>query len=593
MDNTTKNSAMSLAARNYLKEIWQQKPWSIIALLLPGIGTTLTVYVPPLIIAAMIVRFENDIPSDLHEILPYLGAFAGVWLLGEALWRIAFWCLNRVDATAMKNLYVIAMGELFKKDIGFFHDNFAGALTKKVVGYSRNFEAFMDTLSMSVFANILPLVFVAIVLWSYSPLLALTLIGMMSLVILILVPLIKRRQKLTIIREAASNKAAGTTADIIGNMEAVQAFAHEDLEAKNHARDVEDYTKKARKSWDYHNNRIEMTISPLYVLINVVGLAVAIMFGDDAGSIAAIFITFSYFSRATHVLFEFNRIYRNIENSLSEAGQFTALMLTPSALKEASGAQKLAITQGEIEFRNVDFAYPDDPDNILFENLNLHIRAGEKIALVGHSGGGKSTITKLLLRFVDVTGGELLIDGQSSSKATLRSLRSSIAYVPQDPLMFHRSIQENIRYGKLDATDHDVQEAAKKAHAAEFINKLRDGYDTMVGERGVKLSGGQRQRVAIARAMIKDAPILVLDEATSALDSESEKHIQDALWKLMEGRTTIVIAHRLSTIQKMDRIIVLDNGKIIEQGSHKELLAKKHGTYAKLWAHQSGGFIEE
>lgn len=593
MKNTAQNSAMALAARNYINEIWQQKPWSIIALILPGIGTTLTVYIPPLIIAAMIVRFDSEVPSDLNQILPYLLAFAGVWLLGEALWRIAFWCLNRVDASAMKNLYVIAMQELFKKDIGFFHDNFAGALTKKVVGYSRNFESFMDTLSMSVFANILPLIFVSVILWSYSPLLAFTLIGMMSLVILILIPMIKRRQKLTIVREAASNKAAGTTADIIGNMEAVQAFAHEDLEAKNHARDVEDYTKKARRSWDYHNNRIEMTISPLYVLINVVGLAVAILFGDDAGSIAAIFVTFSYFSRATHVLFEFNRIYRNIENALSEAGQFTALMLAPSALNEAPDAQTLTVTRGEIKFNNVDFAYPDDPDNALFKNLNLHIKAGEKVALVGHSGGGKSTITKLLLRFVDITGGELLIDGQSSSKATLKSLRSSIAYVPQDPLMFHRSIQENIRYGKLNATDEEVQEAAKKAHAAEFISRLRGGYDTLVGERGVKLSGGQRQRIAIARAMIKDAPILVLDEATSALDSESEKHIQDALWKLMESRTAIVIAHRLSTIQKMDRIVVLDNGTIVEDGSHKDLLKNKNGTYAKLWAHQSGGFIEE
>jgi ATP-binding cassette subfamily B protein len=224
--------------------------------------------------------------------------------------------------------------------------------------------------------------------------------------------------------------------------------------------------------------------------------------------------------------------------------------------------------------------------------MNLHIKPGEKIALVGHSGGGKSTVTKLLLRFVDIDGGQLLVDGQSVSDVRVADLRGAIAYVPQEPVMFHRSIRENIRYGRLNASDADVISAAKKANAHEFISKLPEGYDTMVGERGVKLSGGQRQRVAIARAIIKDAPILVLDEATSALDSESEKLIQAALRELMEKRTAIVIAHRLSTIQKMDRIIVLDEGDIIEEGTHNSLLEHK-GVYAKLWAHQSGGFIED
>jgi len=224
---------------------------------------------------------------------------------------------------------------------------------------------------------------------------------------------------------------------------------------------------------------------------------------------------------------------------------------------------------------------------------NLRLGCGKRSAVVGASGSGKTTLTKLLLRFADIDSGKITIDGQDISEVTQASLRAKIAYVPQEPLLFHRSVCENIAYGRPDATDTEIEEAAKKAGAYDFIVGLKDGFDTMVGERGIKLSGGQRQRVAIARAILKDAPILVLDEATSALDSESEALIQKSLETLMENRTSIVIAHRLSTIAKLDRIIVLKNGKIVEDGSHDELINKKRGGYAKLWARQSGGFIEE
>jgi ATP-binding cassette subfamily B protein len=324
----------------------------------------------------------------------------------------------------------------------------------------------------------------------------------------------------------------------------------------------------------------------------VIGLAVAITFGKNAASLAVIFVTFNYYAYVTRVLWEFNRTYRNIENAISEAAQYTALLLTPSALQEQNDPIDLNITNGEIDFKDVDFDYDGNKDDPLFRRFNLHIKPGEKLALVGHSGGGKTTITKLLLRFADVTRGELLIDGQNIAHGRLRDLRDNIAFVPQEPIMFHRSIRDNIRYGKLDATDEEVVAAARQANAHDFIAKLPLGYDTLVGERGVKLSGGQRQRIAIARAIIKDAPILVLDEATSALDSESEKLIQEALWKLMDDHTAVVIAHRLSTIQRMDRIVVLDSGSIAEQGSHRELLGND-GIYARLWKHQSGGFIED
>jgi ATP-binding cassette subfamily B protein len=249
------------------------------------------------------------------------------------------------------------------------------------------------------------------------------------------------------------------------------------------------------------------------------------------------------------------------------------------------------ISKGEIILKDMTFTHPENND-ALFHKTNLVIAPGEKIGLVGHSGSGKTSLTKLLLRFHDLDDGEILIDGQNIAHITQDDLRRSIAYVPQEPVLFHRTIRENIAYGRPDASDTEVHAAARKANAHEFIEKLPAGYDTLVGERGVKLSGGQRQRIVIARAVLKDAPILILDEATSALDSESEVLIQSALWELMKGRTAIVIAHRLSTIQKMDRIVVLQDGAIIEQGSHAELV-KQSGTYAGLWAHQSGGFIEE
>ena len=259
---------------------------------------------------------------------------------------------------------------------------------------------------------------------------------------------------------------------------------------------------------------------------------------------------------------------------------------------DAPHAKKLQVSSADIVFRDVKFAYSDAPGHAVFRGLNITIPAGQHVGLVGHSGGGKTTLTSLLLRYADVTDGTILISNQAIADVTQASLRSAISYVPQDPTLFHRTLRENIAYGLPDASDKDIDRAVKLANAKEFIDELPYGLNTIVGERGVKLSGGQRQRIAIARAILKDAPILVLDEATSALDSESEKLIQQSLETLMKDRTSIVIAHRLSTIAKLDRIIVLDHGKIVEDGSHKQLLAQ-NGIYAKLWNHQSGGFIEE
>jgi len=325
-------------------------------------------------------------------------------------------------------------------------------------------------------------------------------------------------------------------------------------------------------------------------LTNTMGLIVALSAGRGTGaSLETVFITFSYYTLVTRVVWAFNRIYRNLEGALTDAAQFADLLLDPPSVVDAPDAQPFVPADHGIEIRDISFRY-SPAQALLFEQFSLRVEPGKKAGLVGRSGGGKTTITRLLLRFSDVEDGAILLGGQRIDGISQSDLRAAIAYVPQDPAMFHRSIADNIRIGKPSASDSAVRRAAALAHAAEFIEALPAGYETLVGERGIKLSGGQRQRVAIARAILKDAPILILDEATSSLDSESEGLIQDALLSLMADRTAIVIAHRLSTVRSMDELIVLDKGRIVERGSHDSLLALG-GIYAMLWSHQSGGFL--
>jgi ATP-binding cassette subfamily B protein len=323
----------------------------------------------------------------------------------------------------------------------------------------------------------------------------------------------------------------------------------------------------------------------MYVLTNTLGLIVALHISlGTAARLETVFLTFSYFATATRVMWEFNRIYRNLEGALTDAAQFADLLLDPPSVQDVGSPIPLAPRDHSVEVRDISFRHsPAQP--LLFDRFSLAVAAGTKLGLVGRSGGGKTTITRLLLRFKDVERGQILVGGQSIADVSQSSLREVIAYVPQDPAMFHRTIADNIRFARPEATDEDVRRAAALAHAAEFVQSLPDGYDTLVGERGIKLSGGQRQRIAIARAILKDAPILILDEATSSLDSESERAVQENLDRLLDGRTSFVIAHRLSTVRDADLIVVLEQGRVAETGTHTQLLARG-GLYAQLVSRQ-------
>jgi ATP-binding cassette subfamily B protein len=583
-------AALRLTLRRYAAQVRARPGLAIPALVLPGVANALIVYVPPLVVARLLGAFAGSEPLSAREVAPYILAFAGVWLAGEGIWRIALLLITRLEVRAMESLSIEAMNELLKKDLSFFHDNFAGSLTKRVVGYAKRFETAFDALCLDLSASVLPLAFASVVLWTYSPLLMMVLIGMLLATLAAVLPLIRRRQRLVDLREEASNVAAAHVADSIGNAEAVRAFAREPHEAAIHSRNVLDLGAKTLRSWDYHNLRIDTISAPMHVLTNTLGIVVALAASAGTGaSVEAVFVTFSYYTAATRVVWEFNRIYRNVETALTDAAQFTELLLDPPRVVDAPEAQPFPAPHSGVELKNVTFRYsPLQP--FIFERFSLVIEPGAKVGLVGRSGGGKTTLTRLLLRFVDVHEGQVLVGGQAIDRVPQSALRAAIAHVPQDPSMFHRSIADNIRFGRLEATDADVRRAAHLAHAAEFIETLPDGYRTLVGERGVKLSGGQRQRIAIARAILKDAPILILDEATSSLDSESEGLIQDALWTLIANRTAIVIAHRLSTVRRMDRLVVIERGRIVEHGSHDDLLAQG-GIYATLWTHQAGGFL--
>jgi len=585
-----RKGAVLLALRYYGRQMARLWRFTVPGMLLPALGNTCIYYVAPLIVAQLVGRFAGHTLTGIGAAMPYVLGFVGVLLFAEILWRIGLYGVIRLEGHGIENLYVIGMDELLAKDAAFFHDNFAGSLTKRVLSFASRFEDFTDNLVFNIVGSLVPLAFASVVLWRYDPLLVAGLIGLIAITGAGIAPLIRRRQKLVDQREEAIARVSGHVADSLMNMDTIRAFAAEDREAAEHRSRVADQRRKTLRSWDYENLRIDTLVAPMSVLTNAIGLLLAISLGAGQHGIEAIVVAFTYYSNATRIMFEFNQIYRQMESSLTEAAQFTELLLTPPTVVDPIAPEPLQPKASDIRFEHVTFAHAGGLP--LFTGLDLTVPSGTKLGLVGRSGGGKTTLTRLLLRMMDVDDGRILIGGQDISKLRQSDLRSLIAYVPQDPAMFHRTLRDNIAFARPHATDAEIHQAAQAAHVTEFADALPDGFDAMVGERGVKLSGGQRQRVALARAVLRDAPILLLDEATSALDSESEILVQQALWRLMEGRTALVVAHRLSTVAHMDQLIVLDRGQIAEKGTHQELL-RLDGIYARLWQHQSGGFLDD
>lgn len=586
-----RGGAVVLALRYYGRELARLRLLTAPAMLLPALGNIGINYVAPLVVAKLAGRIAGGHGLGVASTLPYVLGFAAALLLAETMWRLGVHCLNRVDALGIEHLYVLGMDELFAKDSSFFHDNFAGSLTKRVLSFASRFEEFVDTLTFQVMGSLVPLLFGSVVLWLYQPLLVVGLLAMIAVTAVVVAPLIRRRQALVNEREEAIARVAGHVADSLMNMDTVRAFAAEEREAAEHRSRVAESRRRSLRSWDYGNLRIDTVVAPLSVLTNALGLLLAVTLGGHGeGGVEEIVVAFTYYTNATRIMFEFNQIYRRLESATTEAAQFTELLRTPPTVLDPAEPEPLRQQGAGVRFERVAFTHAGGRP--LFQGLDLDVPSGAKIGLVGRSGGGKTTLTRLLLRMSDIDGGRILVGGQDISRLRQADLRGLMAYVPQDPAMFHRTLRDNIAFARPGATDADIRRAAEAAHVTEFADTLPEGFDTLVGERGVKLSGGQRQRVALARAILRDAPILLLDEATSALDSESEVLVQEALWRLMHGRTALVVAHRLSTVAGMDRLVVLDRGRVVEQGSHQDLLALD-GAYAKLWQHQSGGFLDD
>ena len=485
-----------------------------------------------------------------------------------------------------------AMEGLLKHSHLFFSNQKIGSLAGDVNTFSRSYLSLLDTLFLQASIIIVSFVTSLIIIAFISPPLLIPLILLTAFIVIESIASLQKRSIYRNRRKEMQSTLFGSIADVLGNQTLVRMFSSQKREVSTIVKERQAIENIAATEVNLIQRSAEVRQSGLYIFQALTMIVAVYLVSHDQVSIAALIFTVTYLGRVTGAMYNINSIIRTAEQAFLDASKITEILSNDVDVLDISHAKPLKITDATIDLRNVHFSYKDSQTETVFENLNLTIPSGQSLGLVGRSGGGKSTLTQLLLRYMDIQDGEILIDSQNIAEVTQDSLRSNIAYVPQDPYLFHRSLRENITYGNDTASEDDIRLAIKKAHAQEFVDKLPNGLDTVVGERGVKLSGGQRQRVAIARAILKNAPILILDEATSALDSESEKLIQSALANLMKSRTSLVIAHRLSTIAKLDRIIVLDDGKIVEDGTHSDLLKNK-GLYASLWSHQSGGFIEE
>lgn len=481
-----------------------------------------------------------------------------------------------------------ALRGVLKKSYGFFADEHMGSVVRRISKLGDTYDGIHGAFFWSILPGVASAMTVIVGLLFIKPIASIAVALWIAVIIAINFLITRWKIPTDEERSRTQSAASGVLADIITNAITVKSFSSEQKESNAFKVALEQRAFAEKAAWRKSEHGLSLT-DILSAFLNAGILFVALYFWSKGQMTVGDFVLLQGLVIVLmEQLFFIGFSFRRFIESLTGASEIVGILKSDIPVKDAKRATSLRVERGEIDFSQVTFSYSG---RRIISGCDLHISSGEKIALIGPSGAGKSTIVKLILRYYDVQKGKIFIDGQDISKVTQASLREQIALVPQDPALFHRSLKENIAYGKPLASMDEIVDAAKKAHCHEFISKLPDGYDTLVGERGVKLSGGERQRVAIARAMLKNAPILILDEATSALDSESEQLIQDALRVLMQNKTVIVIAHRLSTIMNMDRIIVMEDGRITDQGTHTEL-TQKVGKYQDLWHIQAGGFKE-
>lgn len=576
----------------FLLSLWRISPiLTSLMFISQVIFAVLVTTIAPLFVSQLLTRIADG-SAHLQSSIGLLIGYAIVLFIGDVvLVRITIFLAYITESKMQATVDQKVFDHISNKSLAYHANRMSGGLVSDKSKLFGSIERFWDTLIFTAVPIVTTIISVCIALifvfWQFAVVLAI-------LSIIIIASIVKMQTSIApISRKVAErgSKATAYFADVVSNISAVKAFAGEKAESRAYG--------NLLKKWREMNLRemksvlfITGSFSTLMVFLNTVAFTTAIIITQaNIASIGVVYLVISYTLNVVAQLWSVSGATRSYVRIIGDASPMVKVLDDPIDLVDTDDPIPLKITSGDIKIDNISFTH-DENELPLFKDFSLHVEPGQKVGLVGVSGSGKSSLVSLLLRFRDLEKGEILIDDQPINLASQEEVHKAIAYVAQEPALFHRTLSENISYGKRGASEDEIKKAAKQANALDFIESLPKGFDTLVGERGVKLSGGQRQRVAIARAILKDAPILVLDEATSALDSESEKLIQDALTELMKGRTSIVIAHRLSTIAKLDRIIVLHKGKIVEDGTHGELLAQ-NGSYAKLWKHQSGGFIEE
>lgn len=555
-----------------------------------SISIALQNIIVPLLVALALGQLIHDHTINIG-LLIFTGIFQFSMLAFSYLADI--YGISLLHLNLEKKLYADCFEYLVGQDYSFFTNRFSGSIVTQASRFAKVYTVFNDTVFFDLLPQFIGIIIAISIMCYYSLAFGLIVLAVWLLSLAVVVKFALQRLPLRRGAVDEESRQIGELADVINNSLTVKTFAAEDRESRRY--DVINQFRGSLflKSW-HRAVRNVWVIEVLCAVLQLVVLASGLVAVKHNTIGIATFLLFQvYVLRIIDNIKRSSFMVRQFEAAAGDSQEMAELLEQSPLVLNRPSAEPSRISKGAISFDAMSFHYQDSGRaNQLFTNFNLDIKPSEKIGLVGPSGGGKTTLTRLLLRFMDIQDGSIKIDGQDLRDIKQRDLRRAIAYVPQEPLLFHRSIKENISYAKPDASDAEIIDVARKAYAHDFISELPEAYDTLVGERGVKLSGGQRQRVAIARAMLSGAPILILDEATSALDSESEHLIQKALRELMKHKTAVVIAHRLSTIQRMDRIIVVDKGQIVESGSHKQLIADK-GLYAKLWSHQSGGFIEQ